>query len=57
VFAVEPPEASELAVHPHVICTPHIGAQTLEAQARAAYDISTEVLAALRSEPLRWKVA
>ena len=57
VFAVEPPGASELAVHPHVICTPHIGAQTLDAQARAAYDISTEVLAALRSEPLRWKVA
>jgi D-3-phosphoglycerate dehydrogenase len=57
VFAVEPPGASELAAHPHVICTPHIGAQTLEAQARAADDISTEVLAALRSEPLRWKVA
>jgi D-3-phosphoglycerate dehydrogenase / 2-oxoglutarate reductase len=57
VFASEPPGLSELIAHPHVICTPHIGAQTLEAQARAAYDISTEVLAALRGAPLRWKVA
>ncbi len=57
VFAAEPPGSSELTSHPHVICTPHIGAQTLEAQSRAAYDISTEVLAALRGEPLRWKVA
>ncbi len=57
VFANEPPGLTELVAHPHVICTPHIGAQTLEAQARAAYDISTEVLAALRGETLRWKVA
>ena len=57
VFATEPPGATALVAHPHVICTPHIGAQTLEAQARAAYDISTEVLAALHGEPLRWKVA
>jgi D-3-phosphoglycerate dehydrogenase / 2-oxoglutarate reductase len=57
VFATEPPGATELAAHPHVICTPHIGAQTIEAQTRTAYDISTEVLAGLRGEPLRWKVA
>ena len=57
VFANEPPGLTELVAHPHVICTPHIGAQTLEAQARAAYDISTEVLAALRGDALRWKVA
>jgi len=57
VFATEPPGLTDLVAHPHVICTPHIGAQTLEAQSRAAYDISCEVLAALRGEPLRWKVA
>jgi D-3-phosphoglycerate dehydrogenase len=56
VFAAEPPGASELVRHPRVICTPHIGAQTREAQARASEDIATEVLAALRGEPLRWKV-
>ena len=57
VFEQEPPGASELVTHPRVIATPHIGAQTAEAQARAAEDIANEVLAALRGEPLRWKVA
>ncbi len=57
VFATEPPGASELVTHPKVIATPHIGAQTVESQARAAEDIAHEVLAALRGEPLRWKVA
>ena len=57
VFATEPPGATELVKHPKVICTPHIGAQTAEAQTRAAEDIAHEVLAALRGEPLRWKVS
>jgi D-3-phosphoglycerate dehydrogenase / 2-oxoglutarate reductase len=57
VFAIEPPQDSELAKHPHVIATPHIGGQTVEAQIRAANDISHEVLAALSGAPLRWKVA
>jgi D-3-phosphoglycerate dehydrogenase len=33
-----------------------LAAQTKEAQDRAAEDIATEVLAALRGEPLRWKI-
>ncbi len=57
VFATEPPGESALAAHPHVVTTPHIGAQTVEAQARAAADIATEVLAALNGETLRWRVA
>jgi D-3-phosphoglycerate dehydrogenase len=57
VFAQEPPGASELVAHPKMIATPHIGAQTAEAQARAAEDIANEVLAALNGEPLHWKVA
>jgi D-3-phosphoglycerate dehydrogenase / 2-oxoglutarate reductase len=57
VFASEPPGQTALVSHPHVICTPHIGAQTVEAQQRAAADISSEVLAALQGEALRWKVA
>jgi D-3-phosphoglycerate dehydrogenase len=56
VFATEPPGATDLIKHPNVVVTPHIGAQTVEAQARAAEDIANEVLAALRGEPLRWKV-
>ena len=57
VFSVEPPGLTELVNHPRVIATPHIGAQTAEAQSRAAEDIAREVLAALRGEPLRWKIA
>jgi D-3-phosphoglycerate dehydrogenase / 2-oxoglutarate reductase len=56
VFTTEPPGATDLIKHPRVIATPHIGAQTREAQSRAAADIAAEVLAALRGEPLRWKV-
>jgi D-3-phosphoglycerate dehydrogenase len=57
VFATEPPGESALASHPRVVATPHIGAQTVEAQIRAAGDIATEVLAALNGETLRWRVA
>lgn len=56
VFSQEPPGATELVRHPNVIATPHIGAQTFEAQQRAAVDIATEILAALNGEELRWKV-
>lgn len=57
VFGAEPPGATDLVRHPKVICTPHIGGQSAEAQSRAAEDIAHEVLAALRGEPLRWKVS
>jgi D-3-phosphoglycerate dehydrogenase len=56
VFATEPPGLSALVAHPNVVVTPHIGAQTQEAQDRAAEDIASEVLTALRGEPLRWKI-
>jgi D-3-phosphoglycerate dehydrogenase / 2-oxoglutarate reductase len=56
VFEKEPPGSSPLVRHPAVIVTPHIAAQTAEAQARASADIVAEVLAALRGEPLRWRV-
>ncbi|HAF48660.1 MAG TPA: hypothetical protein DCL08_05380 [Anaerolineaceae bacterium] len=57
VFEKEPPGEDPLVMHPNVICTPHIGAQTDEAQLRAGHDILSEVVAALEEEPLRWKVA
>ncbi len=56
VFASEPPGASELVRHPQVIATPHVGAQTAEAQERAGVDIGDEVAAALTGKPLRWRV-
>jgi len=57
VFAAEPPGLTELVGHPRVIATPHVGAQTVEAQVRAAIDIAEEVLNALDGKQLRWKVA
>ena len=57
VFAAEPPGATDLVMHPRVVCSPHVGAQTVEAQARAADDIATEILAALDGKELRWRVA
>jgi D-3-phosphoglycerate dehydrogenase len=57
VFTEEPPGLTDLISHPRVIATPHIGAQTAEAQSRAAEDIAAEVLAALDGKPLRWRVA
>lgn len=56
VFGQEPPGLTEAISHPRVIATPHIGAQTVEAQSRASEDIATEVLSALQGKPLRWKV-
>ena len=56
VYASEPPGLTALVAHPNLIATPHIGAQTEEAQDRAAEDIASEVLTALRGEPLRWKI-
>jgi len=57
VFNCEPPGQTALVNHPKLIATPHIGAQTKEAQTRAAIDIANEVLAALNGKELRWKVA
>jgi len=47
VFAVEPPSLTRLVGNPKVICTPHIGAMTREAQQKAAVDIARQVLEAL----------
>lgn len=57
VFRDEPPGASELVRHPKVVATPHIAANTHEAQRRASVDIAAEVLAALSERQLRWRVA
>lgn len=56
VFDTEPPGESALVKHPNLIATPHIGAQTVESQSRAAIDIASEVLAVLQKKSLRWKI-
>ncbi len=47
VFAEEPPGDLALARHPRVVATPHIGAQTREAQERVATQTARMVLDAL----------
>lgn len=56
VFETEPPGATALVRHPNLLATPHIGAQTAEAQIRAGVDIGEEVSAALTGGTLRWRV-
>ncbi len=56
VFEQEPPGLSALVAHPLVVATPHVGAQTAEAQRRTGVEIAGEVLAALEGKPLRWRV-
>ena len=54
VFEQEPPPAdSELVRHEAVICTPHIGASTLEAQASVALQVAEQVGEALSDRPVR----
>jgi D-3-phosphoglycerate dehydrogenase / 2-oxoglutarate reductase len=57
VFAQEPVVDSPLVKHPKVVCTPHIAAQTLEAQERASRDIAEEILTVLKGGTPRWRVA
>jgi D-3-phosphoglycerate dehydrogenase len=56
VFEVEPPVFQDLIQHPRLIATPHVAAQTTEAQKQAGIDVAQEVLAALAGKALRWQV-
>ncbi|TSA17477.1 MAG: 3-phosphoglycerate dehydrogenase [Nitrosopumilales archaeon] len=48
VFESEPATGNKLATLPNVICTPHIGSQTKEAQALAANVIAEKIIMILR---------
>jgi D-3-phosphoglycerate dehydrogenase len=47
VFEVEPPKELALIGHPRVIATPHVGASTVEAQARVGLEVAEILLAEL----------
>jgi D-3-phosphoglycerate dehydrogenase len=47
VYETEPPTRGELLADPRVLCTPHVGASTEEAQRRAGAGVVDEVLRAL----------
>ena len=50
VYEEEPTPRLDLVRHPRVVATPHIGAQTREAQERIAHETARMVLAALAGE-------
>ncbi|MHC4992061.1 MAG: phosphoglycerate dehydrogenase, partial [Planctomycetota bacterium] len=57
VFREEPPPAeSPLRHHPHVLCTPHLGASTVEAQEAVAVDACRVLLQYLRGQGLEGAV-
>ncbi len=48
VFETEPPGECKLFEHDKVICTPHLGASTLEAQTNVAVDVARQIIAYLK---------
>ena len=49
VYSQEPPtkQILELLQHPHILCTPHLGASTQEAQGKVAQQIATQIADAI----------
>ncbi len=52
VFAVEPPGASPLFELDQVICTPHLGASTREAQINVAVDVAKQIVGFLKNNTI-----
>jgi D-3-phosphoglycerate dehydrogenase / 2-oxoglutarate reductase len=53
VFEQEPPGNLPLVTHPAVLCTPHLGASTEEAQERVAIDIAQQMIDYLQHGSIR----
>lgn len=57
VFTDEPPKADNpLLGDPRIICTPHLGASTAEAQERVALDVAEQIVDVLSGKPARYAV-
>ena len=55
VFSEEPPTDLRLVQHPAVICTPHLGANTREAQLRVATELAEQIVSAVRVSGDVWR--
>lgn len=59
VWSEEPPRSEilqQLIAHPRMLVTPHLGANTFEAQKNVAVDVSQEILNYVDSRPLNYAV-
>ncbi|XP_054163293.1 D-3-phosphoglycerate dehydrogenase-like [Oppia nitens] len=56
VYEEEPPSRSQLIGHPKVICTPHLGASTKEAQINVAKEIAYQFIDMIDGKPVAGKV-
>ncbi|WP_372638582.1 phosphoglycerate dehydrogenase [Fodinibius sp.] len=54
-YSTEPPTAElyEILEHPHIICTPHLGASTEEAQEKVAEQIAHQMIDALEQKSFK----
>ncbi len=55
-FSTEPATSSCLFEHDAIVCTPHLGASTAEAQVRAATDVASQVLDVFSGKPAKYPV-
>ena len=54
VFETEPPPPNHpLVAHPNVVCTPHLGASTEEAQAKVAIEVAEQMVAYVERREIR----
>ncbi len=53
VYTAEPPICKSLIAHDKVICTPHLGASTKEAQINVAVDAANQIVSALKDKEIQ----
>lgn len=56
VYVEEPPKEFDLIKHPKVVCTPHLGASTKEAQVKVAQEIADQFVSFVQGKPLHGAV-
>ena len=53
VYSEEPPLNKELIMHNNVICTPHLGASTIEAQENVGLEVAEQMVLALNKKEVK----
>ncbi len=53
VYTEEPPTKKELTIHEKVVCTPHLGASTLEAQENVGIEVAEQIVLALKNNEIK----